>query len=65
MWRTGAEVVRRLIRSEEESSLALLGRGSFTAGASLARLLLAALAARSSALLEIAQCVYPARDPGV
>ena len=52
---TGAEVVRRLIRSqEEESSLALLGRGSLAAGASLARLLLAALAARSSALfLEI------------
>ena len=54
MWRTGAEVVRRLTRSQEESNLAFLSRGSFTAGASLARLLLVALAARSSPLFEIA-----------
>ena len=49
MPRTGAEVGRRLTRSEVEvSTLALLA-----AGPSLLRLLLAALAARSSELLEI------------
>merc|ERR1719234_889242 len=49
MSRTGADVVRRLIRSGEEES-----RGSLTAGASLAWRLLAALAVRSSAVLEVA-----------
>merc|ERR1719234_2129484 len=49
MSRTGADVVRRSTRSGEEES-----RGSLTAGASLAWRLLAALAVRSSAVLEIA-----------